>query len=124
MKKLIYLISFLVLSSCASKDVSVKDDQRTVQKLVVAVKTEGSSTVISSGRLDTWYRINIPLTEGMIYEMTMEVPRVVRDPVIIPADIIDYTPVEFLQRDLFGRYLTKYSELKSADRELQEESSE
>lgn len=72
-----------------------------------AVKTEGNSTVISSGRLDNWYRMNTPLNEGMIYELTIEIPGVVTDSVIIPTKVIDFTPVEFLQRDLFGRYITK-----------------
>lgn len=117
MKKLIYFLAILFLASCASKNGSVKNGQRTIQQLVVAVKTEGNSTIISSGRLDNWYRINTRLTEGMIYEVTMEIPRVVEDPVIIPADIINYTPVEFLQRDLFGRYITKYSELRTVEKE-------
>ena len=114
MKKplLFFLISLLV--SCASKDVSVTDDYRTVQERVVAVETDGNSTIVSSGRLDDWYRINTFLTEGMIYDMTMEIPRVVKDPLFIPGKVQSLTPVDFLQRDLFGRYITKYQELKTA----------
>lgn len=92
----------------------MNDNYRTVRERVVAVKTEGNSTIISSGRLDKWYKINTFLNEGMIYEMTMEIPRVVKDPIIIPANVINFTPVDYLQRDLFGRYITKYHELKTA----------
>ena len=113
MKKLIYLFAILLLSSCASKDVPAKDYQRTEQMLVVAVEREGSSTYVSSGRLGNWYKINIPLTEGMIYDMTMEIPRVITDPIFIPAEAINYSPVDYMQRDLFGRYITKYSEMKT-----------
>lgn len=118
MKKLFYLFSFVILTGCASKNTTVTDNTRTVQKLVVAVKTEQNSTVISSGRLDNWYRINTPLTEGMVYEVTLEVPRVVKEPIIIPASLLNYTPVDYLQRDLFGRYITKYRELETAQKDL------
>lgn len=113
MKKLIYLFAILLLSSCASKDGPVKDSQRTEQVLVVAVEREGGSTYVSSGRLGTWYKINIPLVEGMIYDMTMEIPRVITDPIFIPAEVINYSPVDYMQRDLFGRYITKYSEMRT-----------
>ena len=117
MKKNIYFLFLLFLASCGSTETISSNNQRTIQKLVVAVKSEGNSTVISSGRLDNWYRVNTPLTEGMIYEMTMEVSRVVTDPVIISANVQDFSPVEFLQRDLFGRYITKYKELRAAEGE-------
>lgn len=113
MKNIIFLFSVLFLSSCASKDGSVINHQRTEQKLVVAVERDGNSTYISEGRLGNWYRINVPLTEGMIYDMTMEIPRMITDPIFIPAEVITYTPVEYMQRDLFGRYITKYSEMRT-----------
>ena len=115
MKNVIYFLSFLFLVSCGSKEAAVgDDDQRTIQKLVVAVDTKGGSTILSSGRLDNWYRINTPLTEGWIYEVSMEIPRVVKDPLIIPARLLDFTPVELFQRDLFGRYINKYQEIRTA----------
>ena len=112
-----------MLSGCGSQDVSEKDEQRTIQERVVAVKKEGSSTFVSSGRLDRWYKINTPLTEGMIYEMTMEIPRVVKEPIFIPAEVVFFNPVEYLQRDLFGRYITKFSELRTAEKKSGEVSS-
>lgn len=117
MKSIFYFFSILLFVSCASKDTSVNNDYRTVQERVVAVKTEGNSTIISSGRLDAWYKINTFLNEGMIYEMTMEIPRVVTDPIIIPAKVLSFTPDDYLQRDLFGRYITKYHELKTAQKD-------
>jgi hypothetical protein len=116
MKKFTLLFLLPILFSCATKD-SVESQQKTVQTKVVAVKVETNSTIISSGRLDAWYRIDTPLIEGMIYEVTIEVPRIVKDPIIIPAQLISMNPIEYLQRDKFGRYVTKYRELKSAEKE-------
>lgn len=115
MKKSLLFLSVIILASCGSQDVS-QGEQRTIQERVVAVKKDGSSTFVSAGRLDQWYKVNTPLTEGMIYEMTMEIPRVIKDPIFIPAEVTFFDPVEYLQRDLFGRYITKFSELKTAEK--------
>ena len=114
MKKSLLLFSIFLMFSCGSKDASVTREYRTIQERVVAVETDGNSTIVSSGRLDDWYRVNTFLTEGMIYEMTMEIPIVVKDPLFTPANALSFTPVDFLHRDLFGRYITKYQELRTA----------
>lgn len=122
MKKNYFIFLLLLVFSCATKEGTISH-QKTIQAKVVAVKVESSSTIISSGRLDAWYRIATPLIEGMIYEVTLEVPRVIKDPVIIPANLLSMEPVEYLQRDKFGRYVTKYRELKSAEKDHIAESS-
>lgn len=116
MKNFSLLLLLLIMVGCGAKE-SVKNNKRTVQGRAVAVKVDGNSTILSSGRLDDWYRIDIPLDEGMVYEVTLEIPRVVKDPLFIPANLLDMRPLDFLQRDLYGRYITKYRELKSAERE-------
>lgn len=116
MQKISSLILFFLLIGCGVNESST-EYQKTIQTKVVAVKVEGNSTVLSSGRLDKWYKIDTRLNEGMIYEVTLEIPRVVKDPVIIPASLIDMNPLDYIQRDHFGRYVNKYRELKSVEEE-------
>lgn len=123
MKKLVLIFTLAFLAVGCSTPQSVGEDQRTIKKRVVAVEKDGSSTIISTGRLDAWYRVDTRLTEGMMYDVTLEVPRVVTEPLIVPATIIDLNPLDFLQRDVFGRFINKYHEIKSAQKEEPEEAS-
>lgn len=113
MKTSLYLLfAMFITFGCATND-SVSKDHRTIRTKAVAVKVENNSTVLSTGRLDDWYRVDTPLTEGVIYEVTLEIPRVTTEPVIVPAKLEYYNHIEFLQRDQYLRYIVKYQELKS-----------
>lgn len=117
MKKSLYILfALLITFGCATKDTG-NNDLRTIRTNAVAVKVDSNFTIISDGRLDNWYRIDTRLTEGMIYEVTLEIPRVIREPLIVPANLIALNPVDFMQRDQYLRYITKYQELKSAEKE-------
>lgn len=116
MKKTLYILfALLITFGCATKD-SVRNSTRTIRTKAVAVKVENNSTIISTGRLDDWYIVDTPLTEGMIYEVTLEIPRVIKEPLIVPAKLLYFNHEDFLQRDLYGRYIVKYRELKSAQK--------
>lgn len=117
MKKFLFfaVLAFLFTGCSGSQDVNVKDDNRTIRENVVAVKSLENSTIISSGRYDHWYIVNTPLTEGMTYTVTLDIPRQRENAQLISARLIDFSPGDFLQRDVFARYKMAYNQVSTGN---------
>lgn len=116
MKKFILLLFAITLVGCSTQS-AVKDDTRTVREKVVVVKTGENFSIISSGRYDNWYKIDSRLNEGMTYAVTLEIPRRREKTAIITANLVDFTPGEYMQRDIFGKYIMAYNQLDSSERQ-------
>lgn len=115
MKNIIFFSALVFIISSCSGFQNVNDDNRTVHTNVVAVKSEKETTVISSGRYDQWYLVNTPLTEGMTYTVTLEIPRQRENAQLINARLIDFSPGEFLQRDVFAKYKMAFNQLSTGN---------
>lgn len=117
MKKLAFFFLLAVLTVGCSGSQTVSDDKRTIQEGVVAVKSDNNSTILSSGRYDNWYVVNTPLTEGMAYNVILEIPRQRENSQLIQAQLTDFTPGGFVQRDVFARYKMAYNQWSSGNKD-------
>lgn len=115
MKKFTFFAMLAFLFAGCSGSQNVSDDNRTIRERVVAVKSDKETTVISSGRYDQWYLVNTPLTEGMTYTVTLEIPRQRENAQLINAKLIEFSPGDFLQRDVFARYKMAFNQLSTGN---------
>ena len=113
---LLYLAIPLLLISCSSQG-TVSDDHRTIRERVVAVDTKGSTTILSAGKYDKWYRVETPLVEGMSYVVTLEIPRQREKNQVINAVLTDFSPDGYVQRDVFARFEMAYNQVRSGSKD-------
>lgn len=117
MRKLLLLFTFtaFVFTSCnlqkTSNDIT-SNKMRTIKERVVVVKTDSTGSIVSAGRYDDWYHVNTRLTERMFYDVTMEIPRQREKTNIITANLLDFTPGDFVQKDIMARYEMAYHQVK------------
>lgn len=114
MKKLLLVAFTLTLLSCSSQH-TVNDNTRTIREKVVVVKNGENFSIVSSGRYDNWYKVDSRLNEGMIYAVTMEIPRTREKTKLISAQLIDFTPGDYIQRDVFGRYIMALNQIDTSE---------
>lgn len=117
MKKLAFIFVFASFMIGCSGSQNTNNENRTIREDVVAVKSDKNSTVLASGRYDNWYLVNTPLTEGMNYRVTLEIPRQRENSQIIKAQLTDFTPGAFVQRDVFARYKMAYNQWNSGNKD-------
>ncbi|MFV8226213.1 hypothetical protein [Christiangramia aquimixticola] len=86
---------------------------RRITERVVVVESNPEGTILSTGRYGDWYRVDGNLTERMYYDVTMEVPRQKSKSFIVNARLIDFTPGEFLQKDLMAKYDMAYAQIRT-----------
>lgn len=116
MKKILLLLATsFIIASCSSQG-SVNDDRRIIRQRVVAVQTEGNTSILSTGRYDNWYKVETPLVEGMMYNVTLEIPRQREETQIISAILTDFSPDGYMQRDVFSTFEMAYNQLKTVSK--------
>lgn len=122
MKKILALtVMSLILCSCSSTNKTAKDDTeetttsnfRRVSERVVVVKSTDKETILATGRYGDWYRVNTRLTERMYYDVNLDVPRSKPENFITDARLVDFTPGEFLQKDLMAKYDMAYNQIRT-----------
>ncbi|MGB8705922.1 MAG: hypothetical protein WCD31_12920, partial [Gillisia sp.] len=107
MKKLVLLLSatFMFFTACSTQHSQTNDGTRSQKEKVVVVKSSTNESILATGRYGKWYKIGTHLEDGLTYDVTLEVPIQREKTNIISARLIDYTPGDYLQRDIMAKYL-------------------
>ncbi len=122
MKKfLILTVLSLFIISCSSTNNTANQDTdeisdnnfRRISERVVVVKSTDEETILATGRYGNWYRVNTRLTERMYYDVNLDISRSKPENFITNARLIDFTPGEFLQKDLMAKYDMAYNQIRT-----------
>jgi hypothetical protein len=111
----------LMLTACSgtgqttqeNSEITEETSTRRITERVVVVESNPDETILATGRYGDWYRINTRLNERMYYDVTLEVPRQKSKSFIVNARLNDFTPGEFLQKDLMAKYDMAYAQIRT-----------
>ena len=120
MKKTVLLLLTIsvFLTACSTQNSVANDSTKTQKEKVVVVKSNTNGSILATGRYGKWYKINTRLEEGLTYDVTLEIPIQREKTTIISASLTDFTPGDYLQRDIMAKYLMAYHQINTKESTL------